>query len=348
MNWTHERIKTLMLAVQIALVAVVILGIILFLWSKFWIIGAILTLVPFLYLLVGLVSIPEEQRHLTQVFGAYYRTLGPGLHVIYRGVEKIRGFVSVWEQRYPLFEGESTKIDCRDGSIVPKKAFAFVECREEDDPDAPRKMIFEVKDVKGAATALVESVLISHLNRKEVKEALEERGGCDIFDKMDLSVQEDLEKGLEKWGLKLNRIIVGDFELDKRVIAAREAILEQEAAELAAKYEKQARAQAIMGSFLEMVALGRGISVDEFTAVVREDTGLQEKILEISADLLERRMALDRGALVDIRTANGNPLLDLVALWHKMSSGNGGPKLKPQPRTGKEGKGPGDSEGQET
>ena len=263
--------------------------------------------------MLGLRKIPQEQRWIIEWFGKYSKTLRPGLHWIWPVIEKVRTFVSVWEQRYPLFEKE-VKIDFLDGSATPKGAFVFVQCNEEKDPDAPYKMVYEVKNVEEATVSLVENTVRSYWNTKAVDQALQ--AGHNIRTGMPRKDKNAMAGQLRNWGLKLCRITVDDFDLDKIIIEAREA-----------KHKKKTRAEETMGALIQMIAEAWGVEPVDVQREININPNLKEQFLKITEDLIHRRMAIDGKSFLDIRVAGAEgmekALLDLIAVWRKLPGKEG-------------------------
>lgn len=271
--------------------------------------------------MLGFKRVPQEQRWIVERFGKYSRTLGPGLRWVWPFVEKVRTFVSVWEQRYPLFEG-AVKIDFLDGSAAPKNAFAYVQCKsEKEDPGAPSKMAYSVKNIREATVALIENAVRSYLNTKTVGRGLEEGRTGNLLDNMG---EEDINKirdGLGNWGLKLNRVTIGDFDLDKTIIAAREIVVKAESSLRAAQHEKERRAEETMGTLIEMLRIAEGVQPQTIKREIRRSPELKARFVQISEDLIHRRMAIDGKSFIDIRVSGAEgtekALLDLIAVWRK-------------------------------
>lgn len=264
-----ERI--IMRVVKVVLVGIELLGILLlvtFLTGKYSlkanivpvVLGVIFVGIPLVFFFLGLKSIPQEQRWIIEVFGSYYTTKGPGLTWICPIFMKVREAVSVWEQRYQLFE-KPIKIDFKDGSAVPKEGYVFVQCNIDEDPEAPYKMVYGVKNVKGAVVALIENALRSYLNSLDLQTGIEAgKAGYDLLEKIPSDARDGIEQKLRDWGLRLSRVTIGDFDLDEVVIKAREAVLEAQRAAKAAESRMVQIAYETAGSHKEIVKILTGLN----------------------------------------------------------------------------------------
>lgn len=311
MEWTRKKTKTVVASIKILLIVLVAIGVV-FCFGR-WIfkifgIGLLLGIV-FGFILPRLKNIPEEQRWLVEVFGGYYRTLKSGLHWIFPFVEKVRTFISVWEQRYRLFE-KPIKIDFIDGSAAPKDAFVFVQCNEKEDPDAPYKMVYEIKNIEEATIALIENAVRSYLNSKKIDEALQEgRGGYNILDKMPEDDVNGVTEKLKNWGLKLHRITIADFDLDETVVKAREGIIMAESELKAVQHQKRIIAERSIGVLIEQEAIFQGVKPSTIKRKIRKDVGKQKKYLKFGKDYDLRQQAADNKSLththVEVSGAGG-------------------------------------------
>ncbi len=266
--------KLIVAAAYLVLTVSVIAGVVLILLGGYvWMLPVICLGLPMGFLISSLRSIAEEERWIIEVFGGYCITKGPGLVSVLPVVMKAREAISVWEQRYALFKRE-IKIDFLNGSATPRDVYVYVQCNEEEDPDAPRKMVYEIKNVKDAMKTLVESGLRTFWNglgidtgikfgrgasnlleeieeiedlrklteeeikqieaeerevsRPEARATLEARSGKAWID--------DLQGAAKKWGLKIIKITVGDWDLDKTIIQARENVFKGQMAAKEAEF----------------------------------------------------------------------------------------------------------------
>lgn len=263
--------KSIIFLVKLALIILAGVGLLMLPFK--WITGIIFTL-PLIYsLAIGLRPIPEEKRWVMEFLGKFYEVVGPGLYWRIPTLQKVRQAISIWEQRYPLFE-KTIKIDFSNGSAVPKGTFVFVqiiggeELREakakkqaaekkrdeealemaaEEEREAEKivkanayKMVYGVIDVKAATISVLENASRSYLNGLSIEEGITEgRAGYDILKGMkDKGKKEELDgvKGaLMNWGLEIRRVTVTDYDLDKAIINAREGVFKAERDAVAAE-----------------------------------------------------------------------------------------------------------------
>jgi len=93
----------------------------------------------------------------------------------------------------------------------------------------------------------------------------------------------------------------------------------------AAKFVAETRAIETVGTVIEMMAESRGKTPKEIQDSIEADLDAQREFLDLSQDLVKRRMALDGKSFVDIRVEGAEgiekTLLDLVAAWKRMPDG---------------------------
>ena len=133
---------------------------------------------------------------------------------------------------------------------------------------------------------------------------------------------EDLRLTIEE--IKLPR------ELEQALPTPDKARLDAEAADFVAK----TRAIETVGTVIKMMAESRGKTPAEIQELIEADTNAQREFLDLSKDLIQRRMAIDGKSFVDIRVGGAEgiekTLLDLLAAWKRMPEGGVDPARKPR------------------
>ena len=292
-----------------------------FLGAIIWLVLGILSLgsaaVPIAF---GFRSVAEEERWIIEVFGGYYRTLGPGLRWLCPYVEKARALISVWVQRYPLFEGERTSIDFRDGSAKPKDAFVYIQCREvvdetvpqidpDTDPSAPYRMVYGATDLKGATVGLMENAVRSYLNGLTVNEGITAgHSGYNILERIPKPKRDGIRKQLEAWGIRVLRVTIGDFDLDPAIIEARESVTRAARAAEAATYGIQQRSREAVGVIIQMLADSQRLTVEQVQAQLLADPALHKEVMDSALDFVRRKIAIDGRSFTQIDLGGGGDL----------------------------------------
>jgi len=131
-----------------------------------------------------------------------------------------------------------------------------------------------------------------------------------------------IRAGFSKKGI---RLVIAEIklppELEKALPQPDTARLAAEAAE----YVAERVAIETIGAIIEMMARSRGKSKEEIQELIASGRYERREFLELSKDLIKRRMAIDGKSFVDIRVEGANgiekSLLNLIAAWKRMPSG---------------------------
>lgn len=303
------------------------------------------------FLVVGLVWIREKHSAPIERFGRYVRTLKPGLKLIFLpgAVERIKEVLFVEQKGLPLFE-TPIKVDFKDGSGIPKAAKVYIEINKPDEEyltDEEKKRVKKGEKIKartGVYRAVyhienreeeiksrVENAVRSFLNGLMLEQGIEMAlGGYDLLEANRMPKKEvtRLRETFDDWGTRLIATTIGDFDLESDLVKVRgerhKRIKEREAASEVAKR----RAIETVGSLIEMLSEDLGMPREEIQKWLRDKPKkFLEKygnIVSRDLDIIHRRMGIDGGAYLDIRTVAGEPgktFLDLIALWKRMPPG---------------------------
>lgn len=287
-----------------------------------WILLALVVVVIVL-VLSGIRIARQQERWIIELFGRYHRTLRPGLNWICPWVMKVRAKVSTWELILPLFE-QPIKIDFKDGSAVPKGAEVFVRMKSPDTAysvlegethkNGVYRAIYEIQNWREAIKDLIENAVRPYLSKLTIDEAITmAKSGFDLVNHdPDVGLPNDelakIESALAEWGFELKRITIGDFDLEPELVEARGRVQIRKKEAEAAQYVRQRRAQETMGALIQMMAESTGKSPQEVQTEVENDPALKARLRAYGEELIARRMSLDEKALIDIRTAGGGDL----------------------------------------
>jgi hypothetical protein len=126
---------------------------------------------------------------------------------------------------------------------------------------------------------------------------------------------------LNHWGIKLE--ING---IDLRNVHLPEEYQRAAAAGRRMELESAGVASQTVGMIITSMAKSRGKTPKEIQEMINNDANLQEQFMKMARDLLERKMAIDGGSLVDVRVGGAEgfekTLLQLLAAAKKMGSKN--------------------------
>ena len=121
------------------------------------------------------------------------------------------------------------------------------------------------------------------------------------------------------------RLTIKEIKLPRELVAALPAPDKARLDAEAAGFVAQTRAKETVGTVIQMMAESRGKTPEEIRASIEADADVQREFLDLSKDLIQRRMAIDGKSFVDIRVSGAEgiekTLLDFVAAWQRMPGG---------------------------
>lgn len=94
-----------------------------------------------------------------------------------------------------------------------------------------------------------------------------------------------------------------------------------------AQREAEERAEATLGAVLQMMMKGEGKSLEKIQDEIKNNPKKQKEFREKCYDLVHRKMGIDGGAYIDVRTSGEGgfekSIMNLIAAWSKMPQGGG-------------------------
>lgn len=286
--------------------------------------------------MAGFHRVPENERWIIERFGRFFEEKGPGLVWLFPALDRIREKVDLRVRQLLLF-AKPVKIDFKNGSATPKETYVFVRVID------PYKSVYEIEDWKRATTSLLESAVRSYLATLTIEEGLgAQKLGYNLLGKdpqgRECVPQREvrtIRKTLKGWGLELQKVTIGDLDLDPALIKAREDVFRKQKERVTASFEKEIRAQKDMGAYLESFASSQGLTTEELQAKIASNSKLSKECRKIALDLTRRRMAIDGNSFMDIRVPDGTSLEGLIALFKKLGGSSGGHPQQPGEKEGK-------------
>ncbi len=304
--------------------------------------------------LEGIQKVPQQERWNVEYVGRRTGYLNPGPRWIFPWIEKCpeERKVQVWIRKLQLFK-MPIKADFKDGAASPKDAFVYIVLNypgaeegykpdpDKHDPkpeeDSVYKAAYAVENLDGSVVALAENGTRSYLNSLYIQEALQGgRGGFDISQKMPEGELNGIKDQLAKWGVRLVKITIGDFDLDQKVLDARDSIMEAEKAAQSAQILIEQTVADTTETVIAQFARTKGFKdikgirqVDgkdqEVVVNSARDQAIEwlnkpenevelRKIMGAIQDLLVRRVEMKGGALLDIRGLKSGLGLEAAAV----------------------------------
>ena len=126
---------------------------------------------------------------------------------------------------------------------------------------------------------------------------------------------------LNKWGIKIE-----DNGIDLWDVSMSDEYQRAGAAEKRMELEAAGVASQTIGMIIASMAKSCGKTTKEIQEIINQDPQLQKQFMKMAQDLLERKMAIDGGSLVDVRVGGAEgfekTVLQLLAAAKKMGSKN--------------------------
>jgi regulator of protease activity HflC (stomatin/prohibitin superfamily) len=306
-----------------------------------------------LYLLFGgLVNVPPEKRLVVQILGRFYGILPPGLQWVCPFFMERRAEVSIWEQSIKLFP-DVIKIDFPDGSAILKGVTAFLRVKDPDIsyevsifPSSTGKpetgvyrVIYEVDNWRERGRELLENAVRSYLGGLGLDDALRDgKGGYNLLDgKIPPDEVNGIKEKLASWGLELTKLTIEDFDLDPKVIAAREAVQEAKRKADAAEANILTRSRETVGALVRMMADAIGEETEDIQREIAASSEVRENFNRLAQELIIRQMSIDAGCLTDVRVGGSKDgqedylkkfFLEMMTAWKSLSSSKSEPSSK--------------------
>lgn len=297
-----------------------------------------------------------DERKVVERWGAYLKTLKPGEGWTIPISDKIRDTLKTSTYTLKIFE-KSIKIDFVDGSATPKGGAVFVsifkpdeeykvadeamgfpdldpssidQIVDQEDYSGVYRAIYKVGNWKEAIIDLIENATRSYLNGLAIDEALTAgRAGFDISNHLPGEESNRLRITLLRWGFRLERITITDFDLEAELVKERGEIQVQKAKKKAAENKAMVDGYKVMGQMVGMIAVASGQELSEVQEKVLNDPDLLLKFTEIAERLMIQSISAESGSLTHVMSSGGegfkNDLMEFIALLK--SSGSSGGKL---------------------
>jgi regulator of protease activity HflC (stomatin/prohibitin superfamily) len=146
----------------------------------------------------------EYDRGVVFLLGRFYKVKGPGLVII---VPFIQQMVRVG-LRTIVLDVPTQDVISRDNVSVKVNAVLYFRVVD------PQKAIINVEDFMAATSQLAQTTLRSVLGQHELDQMLTAR------DKLNVSIQEILDKQTDIWGIKVSNVEIKHIDLDESMIRA--------------------------------------------------------------------------------------------------------------------------------
>lgn len=167
--------------------------------TMFYIIIGIIIIIPMIFKVMR-----EYERAVVFTFGRFTSVKGPGLIVIIPLVQQIERV----ELRTVVMDVPSQDVISRDNVSVKVNAVVYFRVID------PERAIIQVENFHNATSQLAQTTLRSVLGQHELDEMLAER------DKLNVDIQEILDKHTDAWGIKVANVEIKHVDIDESMIRA--------------------------------------------------------------------------------------------------------------------------------
>ena len=165
----------------------------------YYIIIGIIIIIPMIFKVMR-----EYERAVVFTFGRFTSVKGPGLIVIIPLVQQIERV----ELRTVVMDVPSQDVISRDNVSVKVNAVVYFRVID------PERAIIQVENFHNATSQLAQTTLRSVLGQHELDEMLAER------DKLNVDIQEILDKHTDAWGIKVANVEIKHVDIDESMIRA--------------------------------------------------------------------------------------------------------------------------------
>ncbi len=214
------------------------------------IIGVFILLLVALSLIgAGVKQVHQYERGLVERFGAYTKTVDPGLNLIFPFMDRLLRI----NMREQVIDVPPQEIITEDNVVVNVDAVVYYQIMD------PVRALYEVEDFELAIVKLAQTTLRNVVGEMNLDTCLTSR------EKINIDLREVLDEATDKWGTKVNRIEVQriDPPMDIQTAMHKQKTAEQERRQqrLLATGRKEAANQDKEASILRAEGRAKGIEL---------------------------------------------------------------------------------------
>jgi regulator of protease activity HflC (stomatin/prohibitin superfamily) len=203
----------------------------------------------------------EYERGVIFLLGRFQTVKGPGLIVLFPGIQ----MMTKVDLRVIVLDVPTQDVISRDNVSVKVNAVIYFRIVD------PEKAVIRVENVFEATSQLSQTTLRSVLGQHDLDDMLAER------DKLNVDIQELLDKRTDNWGIKVANVEIKHVDLDESMIRA---IAQQ------AEAERARRAKIINAEAEKQAA---SMLVDAAKMLATEDHALQLRYLQTLKEISNER-----------------------------------------------------------
>jgi regulator of protease activity HflC (stomatin/prohibitin superfamily) len=152
---------------------------------------------------MGVRQVPQGYNYTVERFGKYYKTLTPGLGLIFPYIDSVGRKLNVMEQ---VIDVPRQEIITKDNATVAVDGVAFYQVLD------VRRASYEVADLQLALLALVTTNVRTVMGAMDLDQLLSHR------DEINARLLTVIDAASEPWGVKVTRIEIKDIEPPKDLV----------------------------------------------------------------------------------------------------------------------------------
>lgn len=325
MEVTAERVDFWLRIVFIGLLLCLLAGMGCF-FGKYWIFGSTFSGIPlvlFLFALSGLIILQPEDRLMVEFLGKAYCIKRSGLRWTCPFLMKKRMIVFTWEQPVSLFPKRrypnGIHIDLKNGGktelVEPILWVQMSKAGEDQEEESVLRMVYSIDDWERAVQEGGEDALRTCLNNLTVEEVLSATHGSERESWWE-AIKEHfpaLEGTIKSYGLVPKRLTISDFNWDKKVVATRQKIFDEERSIELAKLSKEAAIDEVFQKALE----SGGLYGDIVKILMQKKYGelTKKEAMKAAEKLVLFFKSADTKSLVDVRAGEENILAPIISAF---------------------------------
>ena len=195
-------------------------------FSPLLIVFIVLVLCALVLVKKALVIIPQSETKIIERLGRYHATLNPGINLIIPFVDRAKDIVILSRGRYMY----STVIDLREQVYDFPKQNVITKDNVQTEINAllyfqivdPFKAAYEISNLPNAIEKLTQTTLRNIIGELELDETLTSR------DTINKKLGLVLDEATDKWGVKVNRVVLQDITPPESVLTAMEKQMQAE------------------------------------------------------------------------------------------------------------------------
>jgi regulator of protease activity HflC (stomatin/prohibitin superfamily) len=191
--------------------------------------------------------VPEQEAWVVEQFGKFRKILGPGLHLVVPGVQKVAYRNNLKEE---VIDVPPQVCITKDNVQVEVDGILYLQVVD------PEKASYGIEDYRFASAQLAQTTMRSEIGKIELDNSFSER------DEINDAVVKAVDEASDPWGIKVTRYEIRDITPTDTVLKAMEqqvkAVREKRAEILKSEGERESRINLSKGEREEAINLSRG------------------------------------------------------------------------------------------